>query len=145
MPDALTPPLNHPASGVFSGLASPLNATASGGFSSPTSPVDAAAPGVLASLPRRQLLARSPETTAPGLPLPAVFARFDPQPIASTSVACTYQAVLHNGEEVIVRARRPGIGPAFMAGVQAFDWILTLAELLTIFRPGLTKGLRGEF
>src|SRR5258708_13866532 len=44
-----------------------------------------------------------------GRPLSALFERFDPQPIASTSVACTYAAVFHNQEHVIVKVRRPGI------------------------------------
>ncbi len=78
-------------------------------------------------------------------PLQSVFARFDPQPILSTSTACTYQAVLHSGERVAVKVRRPGIGEQFTADIEAFDWLLTLAEFLTIFRPGLTKGMRQEF
>jgi ubiquinone biosynthesis protein len=80
-----------------------------------------------------------------GMPLPATFARFDPTPIASASVACLYQAVFHNREEVTVKVRRPGIGEEFMADLKAFDWLLGLAEFLTIFRPGLTGGMRGEF
>jgi len=80
-----------------------------------------------------------------GMPLPAMFARLDPTPISSTSVACTYQAVFHNGEEVIVRVRRPGIGALFMADLKAFDWLLTLAEALTILPPGFTTGMRADF
>jgi predicted unusual protein kinase regulating ubiquinone biosynthesis (AarF/ABC1/UbiB family) len=80
-----------------------------------------------------------------GKPLGETFRRFDPQPIASTTVACIYQAILHSGEKVIVKVRRPGIGEQFMADILAFDWLLTLAELLTIFRPGFTEGMRAEF
>ena len=80
-----------------------------------------------------------------GKPLTATFSIFDPQPISSTSVACLYQAVLLTGEKVIVKVRRPGIGEMYMADFQAFDWLLTLAEFLTIFRPGFTQGMRGEF
>ena len=55
-------------------------------------------------------------------PLSAIFIRFDPQPILSESVACIYQAILHTGEKVAVRVRRPGIGEQFMADLQAFGW-----------------------
>jgi len=78
-------------------------------------------------------------------PLAATFSRFDPDPIISTSVACIYQAILHSGEKVIVKVRRPGIGERFMDELQAFDWLLTIAEFLTIFRPGFTHTMRGEF
>ncbi len=78
-------------------------------------------------------------------PLQAVFARFDPQPIISTVTACTYQAILHSGEKVAVKVRRPGIGEQFTADIEAFDWLLTIAEFLTIFRPGHTRGMRQEF
>lgn len=79
-----------------------------------------------------------------GKPLTATFALFDPEPISSTSVACIYQAELLTGEKVIVKVRRPGIGEKFMAEVHALDWLLSLAELLTIFRPGFTQGMRSE-
>lgn len=80
-----------------------------------------------------------------GKPLSATFQRFDPEPIISTSVACTYQAQMHDGKKVIVKVRRPGIGEQFMADIEAFDWLLSIAEFLTIFRPGLTQGIRSEF
>jgi len=78
-------------------------------------------------------------------PLAASFAHFDPQPIISGSVACVYQAILHSGEKVAVKVRRPGIGEQFMADIEAFDWLLIIAELLTIFRPGFSQGMREEF
>ncbi|MFO7584039.1 MAG: AarF/ABC1/UbiB kinase family protein [Anaerolineales bacterium] len=78
-------------------------------------------------------------------PLSAIFMRFDPDPLASTSVACIYQAILCNGEKVIVKVRRPGIGEQFMSDIEAFDWLLSMAEFLTIFRPGFTQGVRAEF
>lgn len=80
-----------------------------------------------------------------GKTLSATFIRFDPDPIISTSVACTYQAILQDGEKVIVKVRRPGIGERFMSDLEAFDWLLSIAEFLTIFRPGLTQGMRMEF
>jgi ubiquinone biosynthesis protein len=77
-------------------------------------------------------------------PLAATFTDFDPQPILSTAVACSYQAVLCSGEKVIVKVRRPGIGQKFMADVRAFNWLLSMAEALTIFQPGFTKGMRND-
>lgn len=78
-------------------------------------------------------------------PLTAIFSRFDPDPILATSVACSYQAILLTGEKVIVKVRRPGIGEQFISDIRAFDWLLSLAELLTIFRPGITEEMRTEF
>lgn len=74
-----------------------------------------------------------------------IFSVFDPKPIGSASVACVFQAVLQTGEKVAVKVRRPKIGELFMADFQAFDWILDLAEFLTIFRPGYTENIRNEF
>ena len=78
-------------------------------------------------------------------PLSANFSQFDPEPILSSSLANTYQAFLYSGEKVVVKVRRPGIGEQFMADIQAFDWLLSIAEFLTIFRPRFTQGMRTEF
>jgi ubiquinone biosynthesis protein len=80
-----------------------------------------------------------------GRALSEVFQRFDPEPIISTSVACIYQAILLTGEKVIVKVRRPGVGEQFVSDLAAFDWLLSIAELLTIFRPGFTASMRMEF
>ena len=80
-----------------------------------------------------------------GRPLAAVFSSFDPEPIDSSSVACLYQAFLTSGEKVVVKVRRPGIGEQFMSDIEAFDWLLSLSEFLTIFRPGFTDEMRLEF
>ncbi len=77
--------------------------------------------------------------------LSSIFSHFDPEPIASSSVSCAYQAILITGEKVVVKVRRPGIGEQFMTDLKAFDWLLSIAEFLTIFRPGFTQGMRGEF
>lgn len=71
-----------------------------------------------------------------------VFAVFDPKPIGSASLACVFQATLHNGARVVVKVRRPGIKELFMADLQVLDWIAGLAEFLTIMRPGFTQKLR---
>src|SRR5688572_10744877 len=80
-----------------------------------------------------------------GKVLSNLFQRFDPDPIISTSVACIYQAILQDGEKAIVKVRRPGVGEQFMSDFAAFDWLLSIAELLTIFRPGFTTSMRMEF
>ncbi len=79
------------------------------------------------------------------MPLPAVFSRFDPTPIESTSTACIYQAQFHNKERVIVKVRRPGVGAEFMAALQAFEWLLKAAEFLTVFKPGFTDRIYQDY
>jgi predicted unusual protein kinase regulating ubiquinone biosynthesis (AarF/ABC1/UbiB family) len=75
-------------------------------------------------------------------PWQEVFAVFDPKPIGSASLACVYQATLKDGTKVVVKVRRPGIKKIFMADLQVLDWIVGLAEFLTIMRPGFTQKLR---
>ncbi|MCI0398651.1 MAG: AarF/ABC1/UbiB kinase family protein [Chloroflexi bacterium] len=79
-----------------------------------------------------------------GIPAHRSFARFDPEPIISTTVACIYQAIAHNGQKMVVKVRRPGIGERFMAHMQALDWLLATLEWLTILRPGATYDVRRE-
>ena len=80
-----------------------------------------------------------------GRPLSDVFEVFDPEPIGSASLACVYQAQLKTGEKVAVKVRRPGIGPLIAADLRALDWILILAETLTIIPPGVTRRFRQDF
>jgi ubiquinone biosynthesis protein len=79
-----------------------------------------------------------------GQPLAENFARFDTDPVVSSSVACIYQAILPGGERVVVKVRRPGAGERFMADLKVFDWLLGLLELFTILRPGYTRSMRRE-
>ena len=79
-----------------------------------------------------------------GRPLNEMFSAFDPEPIGSASLACVYQATLKSGERVAVKVRRPGIGPLLAADLRAMDWLLILAEMLTLVRPGSTKQFRQE-
>lgn len=77
-------------------------------------------------------------------PLPQTFAQFDPEPVVSTSIACTYQAVLRSGDKVVVKVRRPGVGELFVADLKVFDWIALVMEFFTILKPGRTGRLRRE-
>jgi predicted unusual protein kinase regulating ubiquinone biosynthesis (AarF/ABC1/UbiB family) len=79
-----------------------------------------------------------------GRPLNQVFQAFDPTPIGSASLACVYQAILKTGEKVAVKVRRPGIGPMLAADLRALDWLLNVAETLTLIRPGLTGRFRQD-
>lgn len=81
---------------------------------------------------------------ASGRPLHEVFARFDPEPIGAASIACVFQAELLSGEKVAVKVRRPEIGTRFAEDLLALSWLCTLAEGLTIIRPGFTKSVRAD-
>jgi ubiquinone biosynthesis protein len=80
-----------------------------------------------------------------GQPLSEIFEAFDPEPIGSASLACVYQARLKTGKRVAVKVRRPGIGPLIAADLRALDWILILAETVTIIPAGLARSFRDEF
>lgn len=80
-----------------------------------------------------------------GKPLGETFAEFEPEPIGSASVACVYRAVLHTGETVAIKVRRPNIGETFVADCQALAWIFRLLEFLTLMRPGLSHNFLFEF
>jgi predicted unusual protein kinase regulating ubiquinone biosynthesis (AarF/ABC1/UbiB family) len=79
-----------------------------------------------------------------GRRLNEIFDIFDPEPIGSASLACVYQARLKNGHPVAVKVRRPGIGPLIAADLRALDWLLEVAEMLTLVQPGLTRRFRQD-
>lgn len=62
-----------------------------------------------------------------GRPVAQVFAHFDPQPVASASVAQVHFAVLPDGSEVAVKILRPGIAPVIAHDIGLLDaaaWLL---------------------
>lgn len=61
----------------------------------------------VAPLPLTAMSARCAESL--GRPIDEIFARFDPDPVASASLSQVYRARLASGEEVAVKIRRPGI------------------------------------
>ena len=74
-----------------------------------------------------------------GAPPEEIFAHFNPEPIAAASIAQVYHARTEDGNEVIIKVRRPGIRPVIEADLR---WLARLSELaesespeLRIFRP----------
>jgi ubiquinone biosynthesis protein len=63
-----------------------------------------------------------------GKPIDALFARFDPRPIAAASIAQVHRATLHGGEEVAVKVRRPGIEPTIERDLAILGQLARLAD-----------------
>ena len=57
-----------------------------------------------------------------------VFASFDPEPLASASIAQVHAAVLHGGEEVVVKVQRPGLRPLLDADLRILMRFATLLD-----------------
>ncbi len=81
---------------------------------------------------------------ATGQPIEETFSVFDPDPIGSASLSCVYQAILHNGDQVAVKVRRPEIGPSLAADLKALFWMVSIADMLTMIRGDMSKNLRME-
>jgi ubiquinone biosynthesis protein len=71
----------------------------------------------------------------------AVFARFDPQPLAAASIAQAHRATLRDGTEVVVKVLRPGVREVIEADLRLLDRLAALAEdewpALKPYRPRL--------
>jgi len=71
----------------------------------------------------------------------AVFARFDAEPLAAASIAQVHRAQLHNGTEVVVKVRRPGIVDVIEADLRLLDRLAAMADTqwpaLRPYRPRL--------
>lgn len=78
-----------------------------------------------------------------GGPLDTVFAAFDPKPIGSASMSCVYQGILHGGERVAIKVRRPGVGKLLAADMRALGWLMFVAEFF-VLPPGFTDNLVDE-
>ncbi len=63
-----------------------------------------------------------------GRPVGEVFARFDPQPVASASVAQVHFAQLPDGREAAVKVLRPGIGAVIDKDIALLDTAAGLLE-----------------
>ncbi|MGH1490729.1 MAG: ABC1 kinase family protein [Acidimicrobiales bacterium] len=58
-----------------------------------------------------------------GQPLDTVFSSFDKTPLAAASIAQVHGAVLHSGEEVVVKVQRPGIDALVRKDLRVLSWI----------------------
>ncbi len=63
-----------------------------------------------------------------GQPLSEAFAQFDSDPLASASIAQVHSAVLHNGEQVIVKVLRPDVEKSILSDVGLLYELARLAE-----------------
>lgn len=68
--------------------------------------------------------------TALKAPVSELFADFSAEPMASASVAQVHQALLHNGEEVVVKVIRPGIERTIKKDVALLYTLAHLIEML---------------
>jgi ubiquinone biosynthesis protein len=68
-----------------------------------------------------------------------VFAHFDPAPLAAASIAQVHRARLHDGTEVVVKVRRPGIDTVIEADLRLLARLASVAErqwpALAPYRP----------
>ncbi len=81
-----------------------------------------------------------------GRPFDEAFASFDPEPLASASLAQVYAAVLHGGEAVVVKVQRPGIREVVRTDVEILRYLaVKLDERFPELRPIQPRELVGEF
>ncbi|MET3435582.1 AarF/UbiB family protein [Sphingomonas sp. 1185] len=77
-------------------------------------------------LPFAQL--RDQVEAALGEPPESAFARFDPEPLAAASIAQVHRAALHDGTEVVLKIRRPGIRSIMEADLRLLTQIAAMVE-----------------
>lgn len=63
-----------------------------------------------------------------GISIEKVFQSFNPEPIGSASIAQVHEAILMNGERVIVKVRRPGIKEQIMLDLSILQTLAKLVE-----------------
>ncbi|HWJ63417.1 MAG TPA: AarF/UbiB family protein [Acidimicrobiales bacterium] len=62
------------------------------------------------------------------VPLEAVFSAFDPEPLGSASIGQVHAATLHDGTEVVVKVRRPGLREQFERDLRSMALAAAAAE-----------------
>lgn len=72
-----------------------------------------------------------------------VFAKIDSEPLGSASIAQVHKAVLHDGTEVAVKVRRPGIKEEMAEDIALLRHMLTLAEVSTSEHHDLVMSFEG--
>jgi ubiquinone biosynthesis protein len=76
----------------------------------------------------------------------AVFAEFDPVPMAAASIAQVHRAKLHDGTPVIVKIRRPGIDTIIEADLRLLERFAAMAERrVPALKPYRPRNLVREF
>jgi ubiquinone biosynthesis protein len=76
----------------------------------------------------------------------AVFAHFEPEPLAAASIAQVHRARLHDGSEVVVKIRRPGITEVIDADLRLLERLAGVAESqLPALKPYRPQELVREF
>ena len=63
-----------------------------------------------------------------GRPVTEIFTSFDTQPIAAASIAQVHRATLHDGTEVVVKVRRPGLRKQFETDIRVMALLCGFAE-----------------
>jgi ubiquinone biosynthesis protein len=66
-----------------------------------------------------------------GVTAELIFSSLDSEPFASASIAQVYKATLQSGEEVVIKATRPGIKEVVSADIKLLKWIASLVETRT--------------
>lgn len=69
-------------------------------------------------------------------PIDALFSYIDPEPLASASIAQVHAATLINGEDVVIKIQKPGVGDIIATDMNAIFLMSRAAELMS---PNLSK------
>lgn len=76
-------------------------------------------------------------------PLDRLYQRFDPDPLASASIAQVHGAILHSGEAVVVKMMRPGMAQRFRVDLAFLRiWARMSRRYRSLFRMDLTAVAR---
>ncbi len=78
-------------------------------------------------------------------PIDKLFLSFDDAPIACGSIGQVHKATLSNGNEVVVKVKRPGIGPVIMNDMGILSYIAEQAEKIEDFRIYRPSMIVNEF
>jgi ubiquinone biosynthesis protein len=76
-----------------------------------------------------------------GRPVPDVFASFEPEPLATASLAQVHGAVLPDGHEVVVKVLKPGIGDRVRVDLRFLRLSARALDLLPVLRGLDVSGL----
>ncbi|HEX6073493.1 MAG TPA: 2-polyprenylphenol 6-hydroxylase [Sphingomicrobium sp.] len=63
-----------------------------------------------------------------GVPLEALFAKFDEHPVGAASIAQVHRATTTDGRDVAVKVLRPGIEEEFARAIETYEWAAAYVE-----------------